>query len=106
MIIQTTPTLVPEGPRSNNARQLAEQYEGVFLNTLVKEMTSSLDARGAFGGGFAEETWRGMQSEMFANEIARSGGIGLADQIMDQLLKVQQAANAAAPSSLTQGAYK
>ncbi|RYE09917.1 MAG: chemotaxis protein [Hyphomicrobiales bacterium] len=70
----------------------AVELEGVFLNTLMKEMFSSLDTSEAnFGGGFAEETWRGMQAEQFADVLAQNGGIGLADQLMGDLLRLQEA---------------
>ncbi|GHA14741.1 hypothetical protein GCM10007989_06800 [Devosia pacifica] len=77
--------------RIERARSQAKELEGVFLNTLVKQMFSSIDTDGAFGGGFGEETWRSMQSEQLANQIAETGGIGLADQIMADLLNLQQA---------------
>lgn len=73
-------------------RKQAEDLEGVFLTTLTKEMFKGIDSHGSFGGGFAEETWRSMQSEQFAASMAASGGIGLADQLVDGLLAVQQAA--------------
>ena len=70
----------------------AVELEGVFLNTLMKEMFSSLDtSEASFGGGFAEETWRGMQAEQFADVLAQNGGIGLADQLMGDLLRLQEA---------------
>ncbi|SFZ81491.1 Rod binding protein [Devosia enhydra] len=76
------------------ARQQAEELEGVFLQTLVKEMFATTQQSGetGFGGGFAEETWRGLQAEEMAGAMARAGGIGLADQIVADLLFVQQAA--------------
>ena len=92
-------------PQINRLRQQAEELEGVFLNTLVKEMFSGIDTDGAFGGGFAEETWRGMQSEQFAARMAETGGIGLADQIMGDLLLLQEAAQHA-PATLPQGVYR
>ena len=65
----------------------------MFLNTLMKEMFSShQDRQESFGGGFAEETWRGMQAEQFADTMAESGGIGLADALMADLLALQEAA--------------
>jgi flagellar protein FlgJ len=82
---------VPGGPDAD-LRQQAEDLEGVFLTTLTKQMFNGVDARGAFGGGFAEETWRGMQAEQFAASMAAAGGIGLADQLVEGLLAVQQAA--------------
>lgn len=74
-------------------RQQAEELEGIFLNTLVKEMFSSLGTEDdGMGGGFAQETWRGMQAEQMANSIARAGGIGLADSILPDLIAAQEAA--------------
>jgi Rod binding domain-containing protein len=75
----------------------AAELEGVFLSTLVKEMFSGLDARGTFGGGFAEETWRGLQAEQLAGAMAEAGGIGLADTLISDLLAVQEAAGKGVP---------
>ena len=71
-------------------RQQAKELEGVFLNTLMKEMFSGIDTKGAFGGGFAEETWRGMQAEQYAAAMAEAGGIGLADSLMADLIALQE----------------
>jgi flagellar protein FlgJ len=83
-------TTAPAPPAADRLRAQAEELEGVFLNTLTKEMFAGVNARGTFGGGFAEETWRGMQSEQFAASIAQAGGIGLADQIVRSLFDIQQ----------------
>ena len=80
-------------PGYEKMHKQAMELEGVFLNTLMKEMFSSIQTdEQSFGGGFAEETWRGMQAEQFASSIADQGGIGLADQLMPTLLKLQEAA--------------
>jgi peptidoglycan hydrolase FlgJ len=81
-------------PGYERLRKQAVELEGVFLNTLMKEMFSSIKTdEGSFGGGFAEETWRGMQAEQFAGALAETGGIGLADQLMGDLLRLQEASN-------------
>ncbi len=82
------PTATPEA----RIRAQAEELEGVFLTTLTKTMFSGIDTKGDFGGGFAEETWRSMQSEQLAATLASSGGIGLADQLVRDLLAFQEAA--------------
>lgn len=79
-------------PQNAALRKQAQDLEGVFLNTLTKEMFSSIKTDGAFGGGFGEQTWRGMQAEQLADSIAQSGGVGLADQITRNLLDIQEAA--------------
>ena len=75
-------------------RSQAEELEAVFLNTLVSEMFSSAKSdKSEFGGGYAEETWRGMQSEQYAAAMAQSGGIGIADQITRSLISQQEASS-------------
>ena len=88
------------------ARQQAEELEGVFLNTLMKEMFSSTGAEQSdFGGGFAEETWRGMQAEQYAASMAEAGGIGLADAIVADLIAMQEAAQTPHTSN-SKGAHR
>jgi peptidoglycan hydrolase FlgJ len=88
------------------ARSQATELEGVFLNTLMKEMFSSIETdRSLFGGGFAEETWRGMQAEQLADAMAKAGGIGLADALVGDILALQEAAQAS-PTFPTNGAYR
>ena len=86
-------------------RRQAVELEGVFLNTLVKEMFASIETEDEFSGGFAEETWRGMQAEQLANAMAEAGGIGLADALMSDLLALQEGAQTA-PSLPPHGAYR
>jgi flagellar protein FlgJ len=75
-------------------RQQAEEFEGVFLNTLTKELFSSLKTdESVMGGGFGEETWRSMQSEQLAATMAQNGGLGIAEQLLHDLLALQEANN-------------
>ncbi|HEV7278502.1 MAG TPA: rod-binding protein [Devosiaceae bacterium] len=99
-------TTRPGSPHPHSAvRQQAEELEGVFLNTLMKEMFASIESDSdAFGGGFAEETWRGMQAEQFAAGLAEAGGIGLADAIVANLLAVQEAASPQSQFNFSKGA--
>jgi flagellar protein FlgJ len=72
-------------------REQAQELEGIFLNTLMKEMFSSLGSDSdAMGGGFAEDTWRSMQAEQMADAVSKAGGIGLADSILGDLLRIQE----------------
>ena len=82
----------PSTPGYAKLHQQAKDLEGVFLNTLMKEMFSTIKTDDkSMGGGFAEETWRGMQAEQFSSAMADQGGVGLADQLMPTLLKLQEA---------------
>lgn len=87
-----------------HVRRQAVELEGVFLNTLMKEMFASLGAgESNFGGGYAEQTWRDMQAEQMAAAMADAGGIGLADAIVADLLALQAATP---PTPQLHGAYK
>ena len=86
-------------------RKQAEELEGIFLNTLMKEMFASLGKQDeSLGGGFATETWRGMQAEQLADAVARSGGIGLADSLMPDLIALQEA-HQNTPAFASAGSY-
>lgn len=98
-------TALPANAGLDRLRAQAMELEGVFLNTLMKEVFSSVDTDGDFGGGFAEETWRGMQAEQLAGAMADTGGIGLADSLVADLIALQQAIPPT-PSLPPQGAYK
>lgn len=72
-------------------RHQAEELEGVFLNLLTKEMFATAKSENGFGGGFGEETWRSMQAEQLANTMAQNGGLGIADQILGDMIAIQEA---------------
>lgn len=89
----TTPNGQLSSPaQMGHLRAQAEELEGIFLNTLIKEMFASLHSDSdAMGGGFAEDTWRDMQAEQMSDAVSKAGGVGLADAIMGDLLKIQEA---------------
>lgn len=74
------------------ARAQATEFEQVFLSTMFNQMFTGVDTSGPFHGGQAEETWRGILVDRYAGEVARSGGIGLADAVYAQLMQVQEGA--------------
>ena len=88
-------------------RQQAEEFEGVFLNTLTKQMFANLKTdESAMGGGFGEETWRSMQAEQLAGTMSQNGGLGIAEQLLPDLLALQEAANNQNNIMPTKGAYQ
>ncbi len=104
----TISSLSPAGATQlQGLRQQAEDLEGVFLGMLTKQMFSSIKTDSeSFGGGFGEETWRGMQAEQLATAMASNGGLGIADQIMGDLLALQEAAHTTRTlNSAPYGAY-
>lgn len=72
------------------AREAAVEFEAVFLSQMLKPMFEDLGTDGPFGGGQAESINRDMLVDEYGKMLARSGGVGLADQIMSAILKMQE----------------
>ena len=71
-------------------------FEASFLSQMMKPMFEGLSTEAPFGGGEAEGTWRGFLVEAMAKQTVKAGGIGLADQVVAQMLKMQEAGEPAA----------
>ncbi len=68
----------------------AEAFESVFLSTLLKPIFEELSENASMGGGSAETTWAGMLASEYAGEMARSGGIGIAQAVARELIALQE----------------
>jgi len=71
------------------ARQQAEDFEAVFLNTMFQSMFSGLDGEGPFGGSGATGVWRSFLTDEYAKSFAKAGGIGIADHVYRALIERQ-----------------
>ncbi len=68
----------------------SEAFESVFLSTLLKPIFEELSENSSMGGGSAETTWAGMLASEYAGEMARSGGIGIAQAVARELIALQE----------------
>ncbi|AAV96687.1 rod-binding protein [Ruegeria pomeroyi] len=88
-------TTVPIEPRSGKAtspdsalRAVAVELEATFLAEMLK--ASGLGkARDAFGGGAGEEQFSSFLVRQQADQLAKSGGIGLAESLFNALKESQ-----------------
>lgn len=80
----------PAATATARMRETAEAFEASFMAQMLKPMFEGLSTDGLFGGGEAESTWRGFLVEAMAKQTVRAGGIGLADQVVSQMLKMQE----------------
>ena len=72
-------------------RETAIDFEASFIAQMLRPMFEGLSTEAPFGGGEAESTWRSFLIDEMAKQPVRSGGIGLADQVMSTMLKMQEA---------------
>lgn len=74
----------------------AQQFEGMMLQELLKGMQSGkneLSGDGEDSGGGASDTLRSFGTEAVARAIAKSGGLGIAQQIVAKVT-IEQAKGA------------
>ena len=71
-------------------RETAQAFEASFLAQMMKPMFEGLSTDGPFGGGQGEEMWRSFMVEAMAKQTARAGGVGLANQVLSEMLKMQE----------------
>lgn len=93
----------PAKPENPAARRAAEDFESVFINQLLEGMSEGLKSEEPFSGGDAEKTYRSILNDSIAKEIARHGGVGIADQVYREILKMQEGAAPQAASQMALG---
>lgn len=72
-------------------RKTANEFEEVFLAQMLQPMLSGLTPETPFGGGPGEEIWQSMLVREYGKAIVARGGIGIADAVMREILRSQEA---------------
>jgi Rod binding domain-containing protein len=68
----------------------AQEFESNFISTMTQTMFEGLKTDGPFGGGQGEETFRSLLVDQYGKEMSQAGGIGIADKIYGEILKMQE----------------
>lgn len=69
---------------------VSKDFEAVFLTQMMSGMFSGEELTEFFGGGTAGDIYKGLLMNEYGKAIAQSGGIGIAQQIKKELLKLQE----------------
>lgn len=78
------------GSPAGKARKAAEDFESVFIQTMVQEMFTGVGKEGPLGEGEAGGAWRSLLVQEYAGTMARAGGLGVADSVYRDILALQQ----------------
>ena len=73
------------------AKEAAQNFEAVFLNTMFQQMFTGIEGEGPFGGSGASGVWRSFLADEYAKSFAKAGGLGIADQVYNTLIAHQEA---------------
>ncbi len=83
------------------AAEAAREVEGLFASMLLSEMKKSLDAKSLFGSAPGADVYDGLFEQMFGQELANQGGLGIQSLISAQLSEKSQADASKADHSLS-----
>lgn len=88
--VHTEAPLGPTNKGPDAARVAAQEFEALFLAQVLNQMFAGVRTDGPFGGGVAEGIYRNMLNEEYAKIIGRVGGVGVADAVYREILKLQE----------------
>jgi Rod binding domain-containing protein len=72
------------------ARKAAEDFESFFLTQVFEEMFSGIEPDSMFGGGQGESVFRSLLLQEYGKAVANRGGVGIADAVQKEILKLQE----------------
>ena len=82
-------TLPPE--QVAKLAKTAQDFEATILGQLLQPMFDTVDtAHGPFGGGEGEAQWKPMFVNELAKGIAAGGGLGIARDALNQMIRMQE----------------
>ena len=85
------PKLLPQATAEQRSRidATAKKFEAQMISSMLQPMFEGLKTDGPFGGGEGEQTYRSFMVDAIGQQIAKSGGIGIAAPIAREMLKMQ-----------------
>ena len=81
---------------ANKAKALktATEFESMFLENSLDRLTQSEGTDGPLGeNGTGGGVYRSMLTKEYAKQIVKSGGVGIADSVFREIMKMQGAAS-------------
>jgi flagellar protein FlgJ len=90
LLTPTTPTPVAgAGASKAQIAATAQSFESSFLSNMLGQMFEGVSTDGPFGGGAGEGAFRSFLMDAFAQQISKSGGVGIASAVQREMLKMQ-----------------
>ncbi|MET7242426.1 rod-binding protein [Methylobacterium sp. EM32] len=86
-------TTAPAGDKTK-IQKTAKDFEAMFLEQSLDVLNRSQGTDGPLGeNGTGGGVYRSMLNKEYAQSIVKSGGIGIGDQVMREMLRLQGGAN-------------
>ena len=85
---QMAPKMAPTAQAK--AKDAAQNFEAVFLNSMFNSMFTGIDGDGPFGGSGATAVYRSMLTDQYARQLSKAGGVGIAAHVYQSLMAHQE----------------
>jgi Rod binding domain-containing protein len=82
---------VPTTGTSEEVRRAAEDFEAFYLTQALSTMFAGIETDPLFGGGPGEGVFRAFLTQEYGKILARAGGVGIADSVAREIIKLQEA---------------
>ena len=70
-----------EASQTDRSQQSLKEFEAYVLQTFIESMLPK-ESENTYGKGNAGSIWRSMMAEQIAGEVAKAGGVGIADYLL------------------------
>ncbi len=92
---RSTASTGPTLPKSHSmtpqqAENAGKDFESMFMGQMLEQMFGDSVGSQAFGDDDSGEIYKGLMMDAYGKEIGKSGGIGIADYVKRELLKLQE----------------
>lgn len=74
------------------AKKAADDFESVFIKTMLETMFSGISTDGPFGGGQGEKVFRSFLLDEYSKNVQATSSLGIADQVYRQIIEIQERA--------------
>jgi flagellar protein FlgJ len=86
---QTPEVSAAELAQRANIGKTAQDFESSFLSIMLQQMFEGVETSAPFGGGPGEAMFKSFMTDAFAKQMAKAGGVGVADAVQREMLKLQ-----------------
>ena len=79
----------PHGKTRAEIEHTAKQFEAAFISQMLGAMFQDIEPAAPFGGGSGEAAFKSFMMEAIGKQMAQAGGLGLADELTREMLRMQ-----------------
>jgi len=80
----------PGSMSMDQINKVSKDFESMFIGQMVEQMFGDSQGEEAFGNKETSDIYKGMMADEYGKQISRAGGIGIADYVKQELMKLQE----------------